>query len=85
MGSDDSPTPEELADAPALAVLAVLDHALDVAQRALLAAHPDLAEYDPEISQLAPTAVTAAPVLEHAQILRGLIARYFLATALEHR
>ena len=40
------PTPGEIADAPELAILVALDEILDLMLRALVAAHPELA--DPE-------------------------------------
>jgi hypothetical protein len=40
------PTPSELDDAPELAILAALDHALDLALRALVSAHPQLGDPD---------------------------------------
>ena len=40
------PTPEELGEAPELAVLALLDANLDLALRALVSAHPQLADPD---------------------------------------
>ena len=40
------PTPEELEEAPELAVLALLDANLDLALRALVSAHPALADPD---------------------------------------
>jgi hypothetical protein len=40
------PTPPEIADVPELAILAALEHTLDLALYALLAAHPQLS--DPE-------------------------------------
>ncbi len=44
--SDRMPTPDDLVDAPELAILAALDRTLDLAVRALVCAHPELA--DPE-------------------------------------
>ena len=43
---DRIPTPDELDSAPELAILAALDHTLELATRALACAHPELA--DPE-------------------------------------
>lgn len=40
------PTPEELEETPELAVLALLDANLDLALRALVSAHPQLADPD---------------------------------------
>jgi hypothetical protein len=41
---DRMPTPDDLVDAPELAILAALDRTLDLAVRALVCAHPELAE-----------------------------------------
>jgi hypothetical protein len=38
------PTPAELDEAPELAMLAALDHTLEIALRALVAAHPQLGD-----------------------------------------
>ncbi len=43
---DQTPTPDDLVDAPELAILAALDRTLDLVVRALVCAHPELA--DPE-------------------------------------
>lgn len=43
---DRTPTPEDLVDAPELAILAALERTLDLVVRALVSAHPELA--DPE-------------------------------------
>ena len=40
------PTPPELAQAPELALIALLDHALELTLRALLAAHPQLCDHE---------------------------------------
>lgn len=38
------PTPDELADAPELAIVAALDHLLELTLRALVSAHPQLGD-----------------------------------------
>jgi len=43
---DRIPTPDDLADSPELAILAALDHTLELAASALACAHPEL--LDPE-------------------------------------
>jgi len=43
---DPIPTPDDLVDAPELAILAALDHTLELAVSALACAHPEL--LDPE-------------------------------------
>ena len=40
------PTPDEIADAPELAILHALDEILDLALRVLVAAHPELGDPD---------------------------------------
>jgi len=49
------PTPDELVEAPELAVLALLDTNLELALRALVAAHPALADLDPPPWTLEPS------------------------------
>ena len=43
---DPIPTPDDLVDAPELAILVALDHTLELAASALACAHPEL--LDPE-------------------------------------
>jgi hypothetical protein len=42
--TDRMPTPDDLVDAPELAILAALDQTLDLVVRALVCAHPELAD-----------------------------------------
>lgn len=56
------PTPAELDETPALALLAALDHALELTLRALLAAHPQLG--DPECPAWARDPAPAHPAAE---------------------
>jgi hypothetical protein len=73
---DRTPTPDDLAHAPELAILAALDRTLDLVGRALVCAHPELA--DPErpywLRQASPVATAAETLVkqiagtEHALI-----------------
>lgn len=68
----------EVYDAPQLAVLAVLEAALDVAEVTLVAAHPyDLDLDDPRVDDRAGRALVAA-----VQEVAAAVARYRLALAL---
>lgn len=40
--NNELPTPPQIAECPELAILAVVDHALEVCVRSLVAAHPEL-------------------------------------------
>ncbi len=66
---DRTPTPDDLVDAPELAILAALDRTLDLAVRALVCAYPELT--DPErpywLCQASPIA-TAAETLVHQTV-----------------
>ena len=75
------PTPPEIDETPELAVLSVLDFALEASARALVAAHPEIEEDD-----LPPGAGAAARcaecILSHVYKLKLLLASYghFVAT-----
>jgi hypothetical protein len=72
--SHDLPTPPEIAEIPELALLSVLDFALDASVRALVAAHPDL-----QAAALPPGASAAhcaERILGHAFKLKVLLASY---------
>jgi hypothetical protein len=71
-------TPDELAEEPESAPLEILRSATDVSRRALLAAHPELAEdhlldEDPEVT---PRQCLAANVLSALHTLAEAIRRY---------
>ncbi len=78
------PTPNELAHAPELAVLAALDTTLEIALRALVAAHPALA--DPErpywTLEESPTGSAANVLLGRAKAMLKALAAYRRAAAL---
>ncbi len=57
---DRLPTPDDLALAPELAILAALDHTLDLATAALACAHPELADPERPYWLVASSRVTTA-------------------------
>ncbi len=73
------PTPDEIAHAPELAILAAIEHALDLAIVTLVAAQPELRPtpdgYDAVVSD---AAVRADAVIVEAQTLLRAIAAYRL-------
>ena len=73
--SHDLPTPPEIAEIPELALLSVLDFALDATARALVAAHPELdAEALPPRSGAG--ARCAERILAHVYKLKLLLTSY---------
>ena len=79
MNNDDNfPTPDVLANAPELASLATLDHALTIVTSALLAAHPELttAEELCEHEDIALQTWIAEAIIGEAGLLQHTIARY---------
>jgi hypothetical protein len=87
MNNDDSfPTPDALADAPELASLATLDHALTIVTSALLAAHPELTTAEDLCDQegedlcdqegIAIQTWFADAIIREAGLLQHTIARY---------
>lgn len=73
----DVPSITQLVDAPELAALHVLEAALNTAERALIAAHPELDEgFDPPQGNLAPEAWLADAVLIHLTALESALLRY---------
>jgi hypothetical protein len=63
---DRTPTPDNLADAPELAIPAALDQTLDLVARALVCAHPELVDPDrPYWLRQASHPATAAETLVH--------------------
>ena len=75
VNNDPLPTPYELNDAPELAVLAVLDTAIEAATRALAAIHPELwDDWGPRCKQ--EPAVSACRLLSRAHKLQVALARY---------
>lgn len=79
------PTPPEIDRDPEVALLAALDHALDVAAAAILAAHPNLVDDEAPYRQLHRPEVRAADaILTHARRLRDALRRYRQATAALH-
>jgi hypothetical protein len=81
-GNDWRPTPPEIDRAPEVALLAVLDHGLDVAAAALVAAHPNLLDDDPFYRRLdRPTTKAADIILTRVRRLREALHRYRRALA----
>ena len=78
------PTPEELGEAPELAVLALLDANLEIALRALASAHPALADPDRPAWTLdhSPSARAAENFLARAKGLYRALETYRDAVAL---
>ena len=78
------PTPDEIADAPELALLQALDPILELVPRALVAAHPELA--DPEapywVREASPTTRKADDILAAAHRLQHHLRAYRLAITL---
>ena len=72
------PTPAEIADAPELAILAALSDTLDLALRALVAAHPQLGDPDCPawIRQAGPDSVAADVILTAATHLSDALDAY---------
>lgn len=80
-----SPTPPEIDRAPEVALLAALDHVLDVTMAAVVAAHPNLADDEPFYRQLHRPEVKAADaILTRAARLRDALDRYRRALAELH-
>jgi len=81
------PTPIEIAHAPELAILAALDDTLDLALRALVAAHPPLGDPDcPRWTQdLSPTRAAADRLLAAARPLTHALDAYRRAVARPRR
>jgi hypothetical protein len=79
------PTPPEIERAPEVALLAALDHALDIAAAAVVAAHPNLLDDEPAYRHLdRPEMKAADAILTRARRLRDALDRYRRAIALLH-
>jgi|APFre7841882630_1041343.scaffolds.fasta_scaffold460135_1 hypothetical protein len=78
------PTPDQLDDAPELAVLAVLEHALDAAANAVVAMHPELRSGCPLDDELPknPAVWVAYELTDRARTLRDAIRRYRVAVTI---
>lgn len=74
----DAPTPMELASAPELAILHALAEVLELAERVLLAAHPDLeqADFFPDAPPLTVDAWLADAILVHLGAVETAVGRY---------
>jgi hypothetical protein len=73
-----SPTTLDLAERPELAALHLLESSLAMAERALLAVHPDLeqADFFPQAPPLDPDAWIADAILAHISGLETALQRY---------
>jgi len=75
---DPFPTPPEIADVPELAILSALEHTLDLARYALLAAHPQLgdSECPDRLRDRSPARAAADRFLAAAAPLRRALDAY---------
>ena len=84
---DAMPTPNDLVDAPELAILAVLDWTLDLVVRALVCAHPEIA--DPErpywLRQASPVAAAAETLVEQVAGMEQALIAYREAVEVRRR
>jgi hypothetical protein len=84
---DRTPTPDDLAHAPELAILAALDQTLDLVVRALLCAHPELA--DPErpywLREVSPGATAAETLVDQTADIKQALIAYREAVEIRHR
>jgi hypothetical protein len=79
------PTPPEIDRAPEIALLAVLDHALDTAAAAVIAAHPNILDDEPLYRRLdRPEMKAADAILTRARRLRDALDQYRRAIAALH-
>jgi hypothetical protein len=70
------PTPQELIAAPELAVLASLEHAIELTSRMLVAAHPELIGERSHLHPLDLQATFAQRLLHLAMLLTNATTRY---------
>ena len=72
------PTPDELVDAPELAILYALDQILNLTPRVLVTAHPELADTGAPlwVVEAAKTTQTAADIVAEAHQLQRFIRAY---------
>ncbi len=68
--------PSDLGEHPELALLQVLDSVLELTRLALIAAHPQLDDADPDVSPSDLQALAADHVLIAADALQRLVASY---------
>ena len=78
------PLPCDIATAPELASLAILDTALEVAGSALVAANPELGSLDDDDIVSGQACITEA-LLAHVQVMQFLIRRYAALAARQSR
>jgi hypothetical protein len=70
------PTVPELALAPELAAVLLLEHAINVARQALLAEHPTLIDDFARARDDSPTLALAGTICRHAATLEHTLCRY---------
>lgn len=72
------PAPAELAQNPELAILDALDHDAELALRALVAMHPELADHERPywVGTPSPLCDCAVDILERIYALRDALERY---------
>ena len=84
---DRTPTPDDLVDAPELAILAALENTLELVVRALVCAHPELA--DPErpywLRQASRVATAAENVVDLSVDMKHAITTYREAIEIRRR
>ncbi len=84
---DRTPTPDDLAHAPELAILAALECTLELVVRALVCAHPELA--DPErpywLRQASPVATAAETLVDETADMKQALIAYREAVETERR
>ncbi len=84
---DRTPTPEDLVDAPELALLAALERTLDLVVRALVSAHPELA--DPErpywLRQASRMPTAAATLVDQSAEMKQALVVYREAVEIRRR
>ena len=75
---DRTPTPDDLTRAPELAILAALESVMELVVRALVCAHPELA--DPErpywLRQASRTTIAAETLVDQAAEMKQAVTKY---------
>ena len=84
---DRTPTPDDLVDAPELAILAALESTLELVVRALVCAHPELA--DPErpfwLRRQSRTTIAAETLADQAADMKQAVTDYCEAIELQRQ
>jgi hypothetical protein len=84
---DRTPTPDDLAHAPELAILAALDRTLDLVVRALVCAHPEIADSERPywLRQASPVVTAAETLVEQTADIKQTLIAYREAVEVERR